>query len=217
MKISIRLHSSLVSGVFMFHLLVCLSLLLPALAGAEKPEKAPDHPGLMKGAMVKQNGNRTTIMGVPHLTEPSVALPQDIALGFVRGHKDIFGLSEEHFQHVRVKKSLRSAHNHAHHVYLGQEINGHRVSGTGLTVNIDSKGRIVSIAGPLSKGIPSGSESITGSEAVWQAGQATGVQIPLPLNPLAARGTQLRWENTFAKGSDPNPITAELVWRENVS
>jgi len=211
MKISYQLQSRFRLWISFCFTLVLLSTFLPSLAVAAKPTDRPEDSGLALGAVVKSSGDRTNIRGGPYLTEPSNRHPGEIALGFVREHKQVFGLSEKTLQQMAVKKSNTSKHNGASHVYLDQEINGHRVSGKGLTVNIDRKGRIVSVGGPLSKGKPTGIEFITAFEAVSYAGEAANVSIP-GLNSLKPKGRQYRWENNFAGVSLPNPVTAELVW-----
>ena len=211
MKISYQLKSSFKLWTALCFTLVLTGIFFPSLVVAAKPTDQPTNNGLALGAIVKNQGNRTSIQGAPYLTEPSNRKPQEIALDFVRKHKETFGLSEEHLQQIAEKKSRSSKHNGASHVYLEQQIDGHRVSGMGLTVNIDKKGRIVSAGGPLSKGKPTGTEFLTASEAVWYAGEAAGVFIPV-LTPLASRDAQYRWENTFARVKFPNPVTAELVW-----
>jgi hypothetical protein len=214
MKICYQLPTRFRFWISLCFTLILLSIFFPSLLVAAKPTDKPTNPGLALGAVVKSNGNRTSITGRPHLTYPSNRQPREIALGFVQEHKEVFGLSEEHLRQIVVKKSQTSKHNGASHVYLEQKINGHRVSGKGLTVNIDAKGRIVSVGGPLSKGQPTGVEFITGSEAVRSAGQTVGVSIPTTLNTLASKDAQFRWENNFAKVSFPNAVTAELVWLE---
>ena len=201
------------SWIFSTFVLILLSAFSGPVASAEKPTAPPGNSGLKPGAIIKHKGNSTAITGGPFLTDPSKRHPREIATGFVREHKDVFGLSEEHLQQLVERKTTSSGHNGASHVYLEQVIEGHRVSGMVMTVNIDKHGRIVSAGGPVAKGKPTGVEFLTGSEAVWYAGQAAGIFIPA-LNPLASRGAQQRWENTFANVRFPNPVTAELVWLE---
>ena len=208
-----RAISTIKFRIFFGSLLLLMVFLLPAQAAAAKPESPPGQSGLKAGAMVTNKAKGTTITGGPFLTDPSSDHPRDIAYEFVRGQRKVFGLSQEQLDQIVLKKSRSSKNSGAQHIYFNQVIDGHRVSGKGLTVNIDKKGRVLSAGGPIAKGQPTGFEFITATEAIWYAGEAAGVSIPT-LTELPTVDARQRWENSFAQVKLPAPVTAELVWFE---
>jgi hypothetical protein len=189
---------------------LAVSLTIPAI-GATAPEEAAD-PIIDAFKRADDSGELAMLIGSDFLTRPSDAASEDIALRFVTENSKLFGLSADQVSELVVTTSYKTEHNGSHHVTLGQDIDGHRVAFTGLTFLIDAAGRIVSVGGPLSRSAASGSAKLDSIDAIGLAGAAAGLSLPSSL-PVEASSDDIElYENTFAITSDPNPVSAELVW-----
>lgn len=159
-----------------------------------------------------ESGAVRMLVGHPYLTEASSASPDSIALDFVTEHLDLFGLDESQAADIVVAKAYSIVHNGASQVTLAQVIDGHRVAFTGLTFLIDGAGRVVSAGGPLARGSLNGTAQLNAREAISTAGEAAQVDVPASLPFDAVQDGKRLFENTFATTTEPNPVTAELVW-----
>jgi Zn-dependent metalloprotease len=182
---------------------------VPGAAATEEPLKAD-----LPNAFIRsgETGEVQMLLGGPYLTEPSNAAAEAIALAFVEENQDLFGLTSGQVEQLVVKSSYGTAQNGAQHVTLSQEIDGHQVEFTGLTFLIDREGRIISVGGPLARGLASGDAKLDAMDAIQAAGAAAGLDLPDSLPAESGEGDEEQFENTFAITVDPNPVTAELVW-----
>ncbi|QES48859.1 hypothetical protein DEJ50_14565 [Streptomyces venezuelae] len=197
--------------------------LVPALpAGA-----APPGPGDRAGARAAADTADPTVRRDPasgharmvfktggYLTEPSTASPEAITLGYLRAHREAFGLSERQSRQLTVVSSYPTRHNGAQQVTIGQRIDGMRVHGGLLTATVDKEGRLVIVGGMAATGEPAGTVELTAQEALDAAADAQGAKAKRRLQGTDNRdkGRQ-KFTNVYAERlTKPNDVTAELVW-----
>ncbi|MBT2492986.1 hypothetical protein J7E96_31675 [Streptomyces sp. ISL-96] len=111
------------------------------------------------------------------LTGASDAEPGTVALHHVRDHADLYGLSAAELSALEVVKSYCTKHNGVRHVFIGQaDPSGVPVHGGRLSVAVDKRGRIVTVAGSLVPEVPDA-----------HASDAARRQCGLPRSPRRAR------------------------------
>jgi hypothetical protein len=136
-----------------------------------------------------------------------------IALDYVGAHRADYGLTRAQLADVEVVRSYASARSGAHHVRLGQRIDGIEVEGAGLVFLLDRKGNVVSVQGSLATGYTPALGKLGATGALARAAELSGERLGRAPKALLSRGDKLAFRNTLADGlNDPAPLTAERVW-----
>src|SRR5690606_33035367 len=135
-------------------------------------------------------------------------------LDFLRKNRASFDLTAEAARSIVVVKDVVTAHDGAHHVVLGQELDGLRVSGAVLTALVDRTGRLLLVGGPTADTSRTGQASITAGDAISIAARRAGAKsVTAPAGSRTKAKGKHTFKNTLARGvTQPNPLTAELVW-----
>ena len=199
--------------------LMALALVLGAIVPStaqESPGRGAS-PGDVPSADVVRHGEgglTTTIFELGSaLTEPSRRPAGQVALAYLRTHREVFGLS------ARAAASFEVVRDHevapgAHQVVLGQRVQGLRVHTALITAAVDDQGRLVAIGGRAANLDTSGATALTAGEAVAVAARSAGVR-----SARAPRGASTRdagphsFPNPWARDLvQPSPVRAELVW-----
>ncbi|MEV7420301.1 M36 family metallopeptidase [Streptomyces sp. NPDC089919] len=190
-----------------------LLALVPALAAAARPaDGAPADAAVRKDPATGHA--RMVFRSGGYLTGTSAAPAGQIALDYVRAHREAFGLSAEQAGQLAVVSAYPTRHNGATQVTIGQVVDGMRVFGGGLTATVDRHGRLVLVGGSPATGTPSGGLELTDQDALHAAAEEQGAQ---PVRPLAAGGDHRkgkhRYPNVYARDlTEPHEVTAEAVW-----
>lgn len=190
-----------------------LLTLAPAMAAAARP--GADGPAEATVRRDPATGHaRMVFKSGGYLTEPAATPPEEVVLGYVREHRELFGLSDGQVEQLVIASSYPTRHNGARQVTIGQSIDGMRVHGGLLTATVDKRGRLVIIGGAAANGEPAGSVELTAQDALDAAADAQGVRARRQLKGSDNRdkGRQ-KFANPYArKLTKPNDVTAELVW-----
>jgi PKD repeat protein len=147
--------------------------------------------------------------GRPTLTGAREADARTVALGYVREHAELYGLSAADLEGLDVVKSYRTRHNGVRHVFLGQTDRGVPVHGAQLSVAVDKQGRIVTATGSLIPGVRAAAAATLGQATALDlaaasvgtpevTGETTATRVVLPLADGTARPgwrTQLTAKN----------------------
>ncbi|MCC6443708.1 MAG: M36 family metallopeptidase [Armatimonadetes bacterium] len=131
------------------------------------------------GAAVQGRFNQAT-GSVHHLFRFKGALtgarsgkPADIALDFIASRSDLFGLDASDLAGFKLARNVTSGHNGASHLSFQQYYKGVPVVRGGITCNVDSQGRILSIGGDYVKRLQAPRPPrITPTEAIKKAAAA---------------------------------------------
>lgn len=200
---------ALVAGVAL-----ALSGTLPAMAA---PPGAPS--GIDKTLLrAESRGGPVVAFGSGrYLTGPSSRPATQVALDYLRKNRADFDLSAEAARSLTVVKDVVTAHDGAHHVVLGQELDGLRVSGAVLTALVDTTGRLVLVGGPTAETARSGKAAITAGDAIVIAARRAGAKsVAAPTGSQTKAKGKHTFKNTVARGvTQPMPLSAELVWHRN--
>ena len=151
-----------------------------------------------------------------YLTQPSGAGAEQVARGFLAGHKRLFGLGDGELRALVKSGEYRTKHNGATHLALRQRDAGREVFGAVATFTIDRRGRLVSQSGLLVPDAAADQQPALGAgEAVRAAADSVDAAQTAPLTQRSAAGGPTRrtiFDNAYSRRlADPRPVSAELV------
>ncbi|BCJ36087.1 hypothetical protein Athai_35900 [Actinocatenispora thailandica] len=141
-----------------------------------------------------------------YLTGTSSARPADVALRYVRAHRDVFGLSDAAVADLALRRDYVDVAG-THHLSYTQSVAGVPVFGNGLQANVSRTGRLISVLGSPVASLPArvGTATLSAAEArraaVRNAGQSATAQ------PAKVAGG----ETTFAGGDTARQVVFETV------
>lgn len=201
--------ASLVATIGVFALTITGTV--PVAASPNDPATRLD-PAIVRHA---EDGLSTVIFeSGTYLTEPSKKPATQIALDFIREHREEFGLSARAAGTLVAADDVVTAHDGAHHLTLEQRVQGRRVHGATLVAVVDAEGRLVLVGGRSGDIRTSGSTVLAAGEAIAAAARAAGRSDAVP--PAGSKTTEAgrhTYPNMYASGlSRPTPLSAELVW-----
>lgn len=148
-----------------------------------------------------------------YLSPRSSASAGDIALAWVARHAALFGLDAQSLDSLYVPKVDATGETGVRRVTIGQRIDGLRVHEALLVATMDSKGRLVHVAGELAHGAVTGGVRLSAGEAIGEAAQkaGAGTDAAPARSDKTAPGTY-KFANPYADGVfEPHPVSAELV------
>jgi subtilisin-like proprotein convertase family protein len=137
------------------------------------------------------------------LTGPSSASPEDVALGYVRDHRDVFGLGEDDVAHLQLVARAVSPDGITHLRY-NQVLDGVRSYDSGLAAHVTRDGRLISVSGAPLPGasLDTTAPKLSAGAGLGAARASAGGSGLAPAVTAAARG-----RSTFSTGE-----TAQLLW-----
>jgi extracellular elastinolytic metalloproteinase len=155
------------------------------------------------------NGN------VSFLTGPRTGDPVQIALDYIRGHKQQLGLTGSDLADVVVADKYASKDTGVTHIYLIQRHKGIEVFNAVLNVNVAKDGSVVNagnrFVSNLSAAVNTASPGKAASEAVQSAANDLGLK-PKGLAVKDSKGGATREVVFNQAGISLEPITAKLVY-----
>jgi hypothetical protein len=196
-------------------LLLVLGVVAPSSAQQPPGSESPSAGGPPADAIRHGEDDLTTTVfaGRAALTEPSKRPAGQVALAWLRTHREVFGLSARAAAAFEVVRDHEFAPG-AHQVVLQQRVQGLRVHTALVTAAVDGEGRLVAIGGRAANLDTSGTATLTAGEAIAVAARSAGVA-----GARAPRGAETRaagphsFPNPWARGLvQPSPVTAELAW-----
>lgn len=149
-----------------------------------------------------------------YLTGASRESAERIVLGYLKKYRADFGLGAAALRGLAVTRNVTTEHDGAHHIVVGQVIDGMRVHQAQVSAVVDSAGRLVLVSGRFSDTRSAGDVKVTASEAIGRAAERAGARAsaPPPGSATKAKGKHV-YANPYASGLlDPTPVSAELVW-----
>jgi hypothetical protein len=147
------------------------------------------------------------------LTKPSQRAPDAIALDYIRRNAAAFALAPDDVRTLVVEKHYTSPGSGAHHLAIGQRVEGMRVHNALINAGIDRQGRLAIIGGRVGSLRTSGNPRLTASDALQRAAGIEGVTLALPASARTIAKGKHRFQNTAAtRLKHPTPLGAELVW-----
>jgi hypothetical protein len=169
------------------------------------------------------------------LTDPSAASAEDVATGFLKRNRVLFGLSAEDLSETRHSRKAVSEHNGVTHFTIQQQVNGIDVFGGAIDINIDRDGRVLNISGePMSHihgSINTRTPVLSSDQAVDQAAESAGVTAirntrvdGLVYFPVTLKQALLAWDVTIEDATSPNvyrsivdAVDGTVLWRTNLT
>ena len=140
----------------------------------------------------------------------------EVALGYVKDHKQALGLSGSDVKDVTVSDSVFSEHNGVTHVYLQQQHKGIDVYGALLTVNVARDGSVISVGNRFVTDLAARAGGQRARKAAVEAARAAagnlGLKPSKPLEVLNRRGSASEKTTISHGGIAEGAIEAELVW-----
>ena len=143
------------------------------------------------------------------------AAPLDLALDFVRGNLELFGITEADLNDYEITDSVYSKVSGATHLYLRQTYKGLPVYNGQLQVNVNRDGRLISVNNAfmpsLAASINSDVPGLDAAQAVSRALEHLGQRgrIPTALGkPAGAQQTTL----LDPRGISREELRAQLMW-----
>ncbi|HYG73165.1 MAG TPA: M36 family metallopeptidase [Actinomycetota bacterium] len=153
------------------------------------------------------------------LTGPSDASPEEVALGFVRSHRDVFGISSADLAELRLVREYVDILG-THHLVWVQVVDGIPLWDADLRAHVTAAGELVSITGsPVAElDVPTTTPTLPAKGAISAAYADAGASAPALGTPKrAGAGPQLRTE--YASGDDARVVLfhtgreTRLAWR----
>jgi hypothetical protein len=137
------------------------------------------------------------------LTGPSNARPEDVALGYVRDHRDAFGLDDQDISHLELVARAVSPDGITHLRY-NQVLDGIRSYDSGLSAHVTRDGRLIAVSGAPLPGaaLDATAPKLSAGAGLGAARAAAGGSVQAPAVDATARGRA-----TFATGE-----SAQLLW-----
>ncbi|MGE5239281.1 MAG: M36 family metallopeptidase [Chloroflexota bacterium] len=168
------------------------------------------------------------------LTMASADPPRTIAARFLRENRDLFMLREADIAALTFTRDFRSERTGVTHLTMQQQINGLPLFGAQLTSNIDSHGRLLSVAGEL---LPdpaaianTATPDISETDAVQIAAVNANIstvkhsQQGLVYFPLARNDARLAWDVFVEDAATPNSYRilvdaqdGRVLWRQSTT
>jgi hypothetical protein len=112
------------------------------------------------------------------LSPSSTEAPEGIARGFLRSHRDVWGLSEADVDALRLNTSYTDAHSGLTHVFYTQTADGLPVFPATVGVHLDGRGRVLGVEGDLFPGVRQrGQARLTPEQAAERAADQVGVDF----------------------------------------
>ncbi len=164
---------------------------------------------------------RTLYNQTGYLTEPSEALPREIALRFVTDNLTLLGLTAGDVRSFEVTDEVFTRATGATRLYLRQTHGGLSVYNAQLQVNINRDGRILSVNNAFLPGLASAAgfaadgragfqPALDAVAAVASAAKSIGVDVT-PVVTESASGVE-RLTRVSPDGLSQEPIEARLMW-----
>jgi len=149
-----------------------------------------------------------------YLTGPSRKSAEDVVLGYLNKHRADFGLDADALHSLEVTRNVTTEHDGAHHVVLGQVVDGIRVHQAHVTAVVDKDGRLVLVSGRLAETTTAGSVNLTAGDAIGRAAERAGAP---KRNAPAGSATKDKGKHVYQNDYAPDlagatPLSAELVW-----
>ena len=148
---------------------------------------------------------------------PSAGLPTDIALAYLRGHRQELGLTEADLQDVIVTSTSTSAYSGVTHVYLRQRYQSIDVYGAEANVNIARDGSVLnagsSFFAELAQAVRGSTPARGAVEAAAAAARSAGLETQGGIEVQEIRGGPAQYTVLTSGGISRTPITARLVYQ----
>jgi hypothetical protein len=149
------------------------------------------------------------------LTAASTADALDVGMGYLHSHRVTLGLEADDLDDVAVTDRYRTERTGLTHLYLRQRIDGIEVEGAEISLAVDARGRLVSLAGRFERGLQRRAATrwaaLTAAEAVLAASLHLGFEPEVPTardRPDSPSGTLL----FSATGISRDDIPVKLVY-----
>ena len=150
------------------------------------------------------------------LTGPSTDDAEIIARRFLKGNNDLYRLTDDEVEGLRVARRYRTEHNGLTHLTLEQRIGGIEVFHSQLALHLDRAGAIIATSGEL---LPDAARAVNltrprlvAAEVLQLAAQYADTELTGPLNLIAqAAGAEQRQEFDRAAGL-ARDASARLVY-----
>lgn len=138
------------------------------------------------------------------LSPPSAADSETIARGFLRDHRDLWGLSDSAVGDLRVSARYTDRHSGLSHVFYDQMADGIRVFSAAVGVHLNSRGQVLGVQGDLFPGARGRSAPrLTPEEAAQKA--ADGIGVTFHPHRSAVQGDVV----SFEAGAFRQPVHVE--------
>jgi hypothetical protein len=112
------------------------------------------------------------------LSSPSAAAPEGIARGFLKNHRDVWSLSDQEVDALRLDTSYTDTHSGLTHVFYTQTADGLPVFPATIGVHLDGHGRVLGVEGDLFPGTRRrGAARLTQEQAAERAADQVGVDF----------------------------------------
>jgi extracellular elastinolytic metalloproteinase len=140
------------------------------------------------------------------LTGKSAKKAQDIALGYVKAHPEVFKLSDADLGTLKLRKDYVDDLG-SHHIFWSQVVDGIEVFGNGLKANVTKNGQLISVMGAPVTGLTSQADAksaapqVSADKARTTAAEDIGGTAKSATAKTA--GTSVKWSNGD---------TAKQVW-----
>ena len=145
------------------------------------------------------------------LTGPSSAPPRTIALNYVRGHADVFGLTPTEVRRLELHKDYVDIAR-THHLSFIQKVGGVPVFGNGIKANVARNGRLINVVGSPIAALPTLTAAAAPNVSAARARDIAAEDVALTAKPSkSAGGSDARRTTTFSDGDQ-----AALVYFQTV-
>jgi len=140
---------------------------------------------------------------VGFLSGPTGGEPVDIALDYIHQHRSDLGLTEADLSDVTVSDQYKTEHNGVTHIYLVQRLDGVRVFGAVMNINISANGEVINLGNSMISNLGSRAvvraPAITPECAIEGAAAHLGLTLTETLTTIDSVGG-LEVEQTFSNG-----------------
>ncbi|HWQ31572.1 MAG TPA: M36 family metallopeptidase [Blastocatellia bacterium] len=147
-----------------------------------------------------------------NLSAPSREDGEAVARRFLKENEDLFRLSRDEVDELKVARRFTNAHNGVTHLLLQQQVNGIEVFQSEMAIHLDRNGSVLAASGEL---IPSAARAVnltrpklTAAAALQLAASDVGAEISGPLNSRMRAGQQT-FDRTIGFGRE---VEARLVY-----
>jgi uncharacterized protein (TIGR03437 family) len=150
------------------------------------------------------------------LSEPSADDPEAVARRFLTENRDLYRLSAEEVDGLRVARRYRTEHNGLTHLVLEQHLNGIAVFQAQLAAHLDRSGALIAASGELlpdaARAVNLARPRLTVIEALRLAAGYADTEVAGPITPLTeARGAEQQQDFDRAAGF-AREVPARLVY-----
>jgi hypothetical protein len=165
-------------------------------------------------ALAKNDTDRPVPRGF--LTGPKKGAALDIAMDYLRGAAQNYGVTKADLSELSVRSAYTSPHNGVTHVNLYQKFKGREVFGATATVNIAKDGSVVFVGDTLVGDLAAGASGVDETEAtgaVEAAAEALDLEAPKNLQTLR-RTAGISEETILTDGGiSREPIMTRIGWQ----